>query len=113
MTGVENNTRAQCPLGSSDFGIKCCFNLILRSKVLPIFQKLFTNVVISVAEYPTKPVIVLGKVQTSQKFGRITKKNGHTENCAPKFLFLFLRQKSNKLHSRIAKLYGTVADFFH
>jgi hypothetical protein len=35
-------------------------------------------------------------VQTSQKFGRITKKNGHTENCEPKFLFLLLRQKTEK-----------------
>jgi hypothetical protein len=32
---------------------------------LSIFQKLFTNVVLSVAEYPTKPVLVLSKVQTS------------------------------------------------
>ncbi len=84
-----------------------------KIKSIAYFPKLFTNVVISVAEYPIKPVLVLGKVQTNQKFGRITKKNGHTENCAPKFIFLFLRQKSKKLHIRIAKLYGTVADFFH
>ncbi len=68
----------------------CCFNLILRSKVLPIFQKLFTNVIISVAEYPIKPVIVLGKVQTSQKFGRITKKKwAYRKLCAQISFFVF------------------------
>ncbi len=53
------------------------------------FLKAVYKCLISVAEYPKKPVIVLGKVQTSQKFGRITKKKGHTENCAPKFCYAF------------------------
>jgi hypothetical protein len=91
----------------------CCFNLILRFEVLPIFQKLFTNVVISVAEYPTKPVTVLGKVQTSQKFGRITEKMGIPKIVRQISFFVFRANIPKKLHSRIAKLYGRVADFFH
>jgi hypothetical protein len=35
-------------------------------------------------------------VQTSQKFGRITKKNGHTENCAPKISFFAFKAKNRK-----------------
>jgi 5'-deoxynucleotidase YfbR-like HD superfamily hydrolase len=72
---------------------------------LPIFQKLFTNVVISVTEYPTKPVILLSEVQTSQKFGRITKKNDQKENCATFiFIFRFYGKNPEKLNSRMAEI---------
>jgi hypothetical protein len=57
---------------------------------LSIFQKLFRNVVLSVAEYPTKPVLVLSKVKTSQNFGRITKKTDILKNVRPNLIFFFI-----------------------
>jgi hypothetical protein len=63
---------------------------------LSIFQKLFTNVVLSVAEYPTKPVLVLSKVQTSQNFGRIAKKKWTYRKLSDQILFIVFKAESPK-----------------